>query len=69
MLFVALPSADVAAPGRHEAFYRSRVEQRVVDPSSGNEFTFLPDELVQVEVSHKVCLIIASKEVCADDST
>lgn len=69
MLFVALSSADVAAPGRHEAFYRSRVEQRVVDPSSGSEFTFLPDELVQVEVSHKVCLVTVSEEFYANDST
>lgn len=38
---------------RHEAFYKSRVEQKVVDPSSGQEFAFLPDELIQIEVSHK----------------
>jgi uncharacterized SAM-dependent methyltransferase len=41
---------------RHEAFYRSRVAQTVRDPQTQVEFAFLEDELVMVEVSHKVIL-------------
>lgn len=40
--------------GRHEAYFKSKDKQTVVDPSSGTTFEFLRDELVRVEVSHKV---------------
>jgi uncharacterized SAM-dependent methyltransferase len=40
--------------GRHEAYYRSKCGQTTRDPASGAEFSFLPDELVNIEVSHKV---------------
>jgi len=38
---------------RHEAYYRSKCGQTTRDPASGAEFSFLPDELVNIEVSHK----------------
>lgn len=38
---------------RHEAYYRSRCAQTVRDPSSRAQVEFLPDELVNVECSHK----------------
>ncbi|KAI0043936.1 DUF323 domain-containing protein [Auriscalpium vulgare] len=41
------------AERRHEAFYRSKGAQTVRDPKTGEEFSFLADELVNVEVSHK----------------
>jgi L-histidine Nalpha-methyltransferase / hercynylcysteine S-oxide synthase len=43
--------------GRHDAFYRSRVAQTVRDPQTQVDFTFLADELVHVESSHKVISI------------
>jgi uncharacterized SAM-dependent methyltransferase len=46
--------------GRHDAFYRSRVAQTVRDPGSEVEFAFLADELVHVEVSHKVVFIVCT---------
>ncbi|KAI0683454.1 hypothetical protein BC835DRAFT_1423256 [Cytidiella melzeri] len=37
---------------RHEAYYKSKTQQTVVEPS-GTKFEFLPDEMIRVEVSHK----------------
>ena len=41
--------------GCHEAYYRSKVDQSVKVPHTKNELPFLASELVNVEVSHKVC--------------
>ncbi|KAI8994191.1 DUF323 domain-containing protein [Trametes punicea] len=38
---------------RHEAYYKSTCDQAVVDPVTKTSFSFLKDELVRVEVSHK----------------
>ncbi|KAI0081533.1 DUF323 domain-containing protein [Panus rudis PR-1116 ss-1] len=38
---------------QHEAYYRSRCAQKIVDPVSKSEFTFLQDEKIKVEVSTK----------------
>ncbi|KAL4243691.1 EgtD Methyltransferase Superfamily protein [Abortiporus biennis] len=38
---------------RHEAFYRSKGPQVIIDPSTQNPISFLKDELVHIEVSHK----------------
>jgi hypothetical protein len=43
---------------RHEAVYKSTVDQTIRDPTSGKEFHFSKDELVKVEVSHKVSLLL-----------
>ena len=43
--------------GRHEAYYKSKGLQ-TVRTSSGEEFTFVPNELVRIEVSYKVLGII-----------
>ncbi|KAI0087770.1 DUF323 domain-containing protein [Irpex rosettiformis] len=37
---------------RHEAYYKSKLQQTVVEPS-GSKFEFLPDEMIRIEVSHK----------------
>lgn len=47
--------------GRHEAYYRSTCDQTVVDPETKAHFPFVKDELIRVEVSHKVmqtCLLL-----------
>src|SRR5882762_10326056 len=41
--------------GCHEAYYRSKVDQSVKVPHTKNELAFLASELVNVEVSQKVC--------------
>jgi hypothetical protein len=42
---------------RYEAFYRSRIAQTVRDPKTQIEFASLvEDELVMIEVAHKVFL-------------
>lgn len=51
-LFLHILNASIAA--RHEAYYKSKVTQTVIDPTSKIEFSFLKDELIQVEVSRKV---------------
>ncbi|THH27007.1 hypothetical protein EUX98_g7189 [Antrodiella citrinella] len=38
---------------RHEAYYRSKESQSLIDPTSGAKMTFLPDEMIRVEVSQK----------------
>ncbi|KAG6860389.1 hypothetical protein C0995_011774 [Termitomyces sp. Mi166 len=38
---------------QHEAFFRSKCDQRVEDPSSKAQFSFLQDELVKIEQSYK----------------
>ena len=43
--------------GRHDAFYRSRVTQTIRDPQTMVDFTFLADELIHIEESHKVISI------------
>jgi hypothetical protein len=40
--------------GRHEAYYKSKGHQTVQDPVTKKEFTFIPDELIGIEVAHKV---------------
>ncbi len=42
---------------RHDSFYRSRVAQTVRDPQTQVDFEFLEDELIHIEVSHKVLSI------------
>jgi L-histidine Nalpha-methyltransferase / hercynylcysteine S-oxide synthase len=42
---------------RHEAFYRSRIAQTVRDPKTQVEFAFLEDELVMIEIAHKVSFL------------
>ena len=44
--------------GRHDAYYRSRLAQTVRDPQTQVDFEFLEDELIHIEVSHKVLHII-----------
>ena len=44
------------SPGRHEAYYRSKEAHSVVDPATGTKLNFLPDEMIKVEVSQKVCI-------------
>ncbi len=39
---------------RHEAYYKSTCDQTVVDPETKAHFPFVKDELIHVEVSHKV---------------
>ena len=48
--------------GRHDAFYRSRVAQTVRDPHTQVDFEFLEDELIHIEVSHKVLRFIYSMD-------
>ncbi|KAI0028266.1 hypothetical protein K488DRAFT_89904 [Vararia minispora EC-137] len=38
---------------RHEAFYKSKVDQTIRDPQSGREFALAAGELVGIEVSNK----------------
>jgi len=45
-----------SSPGRHEGYYVSKTNQTVRIPS-GEQFEFLAEELINVEYSHKVCLI------------
>ena len=40
--------------GRHEAYYKSTCHQTVIDPETKAHFPFAKDELIRVEVSHKV---------------
>lgn len=41
--------------GRHEAYYKSKTQQTLTEPS-GAKFEFLRDEMIRIEVSHKVRL-------------
>ena len=52
--------------GRHDAFYRSRVVQTVRDPQTQVDFTFLEDELIHVEESHKVISIKPYRKAMTD---
>jgi hypothetical protein len=52
-----LVSDLLAFQGRHEAYYKSLCNQTVYDPSSNTDITFLADEMIRVEVSHKVSQI------------
>ncbi len=40
--------------GRHEAFFQSKLDQIITDPHSQAEFRFFANELVRIEISHKV---------------
>lgn len=46
-----------SSPGRHEGYYISKVNQTVCMPS-GEQVEFLADELINVEYSYKVCLLL-----------
>ena len=46
-----------AIQGQHEAYYKSRCNQTIHEPSKNTVFTFLANELINVEVSHKVCML------------
>lgn len=52
----SIPLLRLFCAARHEAFYRSRVDQTITDPKTQTEFSFLGNELIQVEVSHKVVI-------------
>ena len=39
---------------RHEAFLVSKIEQTVVEPSTGKAYSFLPNEKLKIEESLKV---------------
>jgi hypothetical protein len=52
--------------GRHNAYYRSRVAQTVRDPQTQVDFTFLADELIHVESSHKVFSIKLYRKTMTD---
>ncbi|CCM05601.1 uncharacterized protein FIBRA_07829 [Fibroporia radiculosa] len=38
---------------RHEAYYKSRIDHSVIDPSTKASYSFKKDELVRIEVSYK----------------
>ena len=44
---------------RHEAFLVSKIEQTVVEPSTGKAYSFLPNEKLKIEESLKVSLEIS----------
>lgn len=52
------PEIFLPCLGRHDAYYRSRLAQTVRDPQTQVDFEFLEDELIHIEVSHKVLRII-----------
>ena len=47
-------SYDILFPGRHEAFFKSKCEHTIHDPSRGKDITFLQGELMKIEQSFKV---------------
>ena len=45
---------NVSHLDRHEGYYKSTCAHTIVDPVTKTEFSFLKDELIRVELSHKV---------------
>lgn len=58
--YIILNTLHIATSGCHEAYYKSRCDQTVQNPSGNEQFTFLANELLKVEVSHKARVAITA---------